>query len=98
MYRTIYRVIGRTQFPDDMLRYDHSQPASDMAVILINETQGYFERRWMIEDSSDGFIHIDLVAFHKSPTWAPTITRWHSCGWSVIPGSVKTSLQQELPL
>jgi hypothetical protein len=75
MWRIQYEVQGRMDFPLDMLRYDCSFPYSSEDVANI-------------EDSSvnvDGVRRVRLVRYADSKHWTPTIGRWQSFLWSVVP-------------
>lgn len=69
MYVHIYEVIGRGEFPLDMLRYDTSHPARQEDVVALKER--------------DPVVPIRLVC-KSHAQWTPTKARWESFGWKVL--------------
>lgn len=78
MYEYSFIVVGSTQFPLDMLRYDGCYP-------------GGSEDAQAIQDSLDeGYTYpskakpITLHKWSDNPRWQPTQGRWESFCWKVM--------------
>lgn len=68
-----FRVIGKGQFPFDMLRYDSCFPyQSEDASLLDWDRMGEFRRESRA---------VNLIHYGDSAVWEPTIKRWESFGW-----------------
>lgn len=77
-YTHIFKVAPKnrgTQFPIDMLRYDHAVPVREIDSTLITET---FMGRMEMDDP------IELQHRGAVAKWQPTAGRWESFGWQVL--------------
>ena len=69
---TQFTVIGRGEFPMDMLRYDGCYPKSEKDTVTMQ---------------SDGLREVMLhktLNWGHSKIWSPTVGRWNSFGWAVL--------------
>jgi hypothetical protein len=84
-----FEVIGRGNFPQDMLRYDscypqRSEDASNMALADDREYGFCYQK----EHGEAPTFGIRLVHRDDTKNWQPTEGRWRSFGWRVNPHSV----------
>jgi hypothetical protein len=68
-----FSVIGISDFPIDMLRYDLCWPASESDSRNIDHSSAIIQRQRNHE------LRIDLKGLKP-----PTVARWHSFGWTVV--------------
>lgn len=82
-----FRVIGRGEFPYDMLRYDGCWPYDSESAGKLATPPVY-----MGEDVYAKFRHeyrvLTLVGRKERRYWQPTSGRWSSFGWTVINESI----------
>lgn len=78
MYYTKFKVIGRRQFPLDMLRYDSAFPYDSAAAHSIADADNPEPR------------DVWLGAYHPVKGVVPTAARWRSFGWSVDASTIET--------
>ena len=86
-----FRVIGRGEFPFDMLRYDACWPADSESASRLATPPCYTG-----EDVYAKFRHdrrvITLRTYQEHKWWEPTKGRWSSFGWTVIDERIFTGL------
>lgn len=70
-----YRVMGRGNFPFDMLRYDMAHPCTSDDAANLYTPEGESRRALRI---------VKLCTWAHSPMWRPTYGRWDSFGWPVV--------------
>lgn len=70
-----FTVVGRGQFPFDMLRHDRAFPADTTSAMNMAPGETRDERKAVRE--------VVLVSSNPRPTWLPTFDRWASFGWVV---------------
>ena len=75
-YITTFKVTGRFSFPVDMLRYDGAYPHSTEDGVKLSEAIQLRQREP---------VTIELSAAHFVKSWEPTVARWKSFGWDVLP-------------
>ena len=71
-----FAVLGRGEFPMDMLRYDRCYPKREKDTVTMR---------------SDGLREVMLLktinwghSEASGPVWVPTVGRWNSFGWAVL--------------
>lgn len=84
-YRQTFVVTGKSNFPLDMLRYDHCWPDTSEDAVKIGTDDPAI---WAHPDS--GVMAVFLSRHVSSPKDLPTEGRWNSFGWKIIPHSVRT--------
>lgn len=67
-----FTVEGAGPFPLDMLRYDRCTPDTEADALRAQDTHG-------------GRRKVVLQRLIDSPFWVPTVGRWESFGWKVVP-------------
>lgn len=84
VYLIRFTVQGRSEFPLDMLRYDHCWPvdSNDASEIGRAMREGYAVK----EPIS---VRLTMVSYDKRS--GPTAARWSSFLWSVVPHSVEVA-------
>jgi hypothetical protein len=70
-----FTVVGKGQFPFDMLRHDMAYPADTMSALRITPSD---TRAGRMTPREVTLVHTDRHSF-----WTPTFGRWASCGWVV---------------
>ena len=91
-YVQTFRVVRSQQlatFPIDMLRYDSCWPATSHDSMLVSH-QPSLENLLDAEDDENWDATITLCRIVKSKDDKPTVDRWNSFGYSVVPQSVNT--------
>lgn len=73
-YMFTYTVIGKGDFPFDMLRIDGAYPADTMSALALQLGSDVGDRQVTRE--------VRLFA-HGGERWLPTFDRWRSFGWVV---------------
>lgn len=73
MYWFRYTVVGKGEFPYDMLRRDASWPVDTASAMNIARDP---ENRQRVRE-------VTLCTMSTHPYWAPTFDRWRSFGWVV---------------
>ena len=73
----MFTVVGRGDFPTDMLRYDRAYPANTEDALRIAPSRYADPSNWDTRK-------VELISQNL-----PTIGRWESFGWQVIPDSVR---------
>lgn len=83
MLKQTFRVIGRSSFPLDMLRYDRCFPdtQTDVAKIELARNGNCHEHE---------ALEITLARFVSRAKDQPTLALWNSFLWSVILSSIAT--------
>jgi hypothetical protein len=67
-----FTVTGKGRFPYDMLRYDECYPAPGADAEQLHPVHS-------------GVRSIQLQTLQPTLQWEPTVARWRSFGWSVVP-------------
>ncbi len=83
LFIVAFTVVGRGEFPLDMLRYDQCHPAGGDDAAMIKDR--------LVEDGAVKTRRIRLVTRGMPRHWQPTAGRWSSFLWSVDPESIETS-------
>ena len=83
---TYFEVQGKGAIPFDMLRYDSCYPATsqDAAVIEVAASP-YASQEERREVATVGLVHCC-----NRKGWQPTVARWASFLWAVVPDSVRS--------
>lgn len=73
-----YTVEGTGEFPFDMLRYDSASPASQEAVFKL--ALGHYASMERVREWMQTRRQVEMQSY-----WPPTVARWASFGWKVLP-------------
>ncbi len=71
-----FTVVGRGQFPFDMLRHDMAYPADTTSAMNMGHTGATYDERKAPRE-------VTLVVKTERSYWLPTFARWASFGWVV---------------
>lgn len=72
----VFRVRGFGQFPFDMLRYDSCHPHTQMDVArMMGDDEG----------KRSGQREVTLCSYQEGNRWQPSVARWQSFLWEVLP-------------
>lgn len=82
-YGTTFKVRGKGEFPDDMLRYDHCYPRTQDDVVVLHPHYTNIEARQSIRV-------VGLASIYYMKNWKPTSERWRTFGWEVLKDSIST--------